>query len=687
VTHSHTTAPGDPSADEPNPDPGPAAGHPTRPPIGRAGDRPARGPHPVGGLTAEGILDQLRAAHVLHALHGDAPAGSARLRPAQPATAGPTGRSEGDEPTAVAPAAWDGDPVPLTARRLLPPFPLDALPGWVADQVAAVTDALQTPLDLAGCLALACLATAAGGRVQAQVRPGWVEPTNLFTVVALPPGARKTPVFRAMTAPLLAAEAHLQETATPARVEAELALRLARARAERTAKAAEHALSSDAQAEALAEASDAALTAERITVPVPPRLVADDVTPETAASLLAEQGGRLGVLSAEGGIFATIAGRYSGQPNFEVFLKGHAGDLLRVDRKTREPEHIEAPALTLGLCVQPEVLRDIAAVPGFRGRGLLARILYSLPANTVGHRQPRDAKPVPDPVATAYSDQLSALICSLTRPGGSSTGGGEQLTTLDLTPDADAAVLTLEEAIEPRLAADGGDLAHIVDWAAKLVGATVRIAALIHLADHLRTGWGEPIQAATIDRATQLGHYYLAHALAVFDHMGADPVVEDARTVLSWITRTRIDQFSRRDLFTAIRSTRIAKVGDLDPALNLLTQHGHIRPVPVTPSGHAGGRPPSPRFEVHPAVHAHPYAEPAQPAQRQRPIGSAGSASSALRHAPRRHYPTDEPPPAATATPPGVHTERAQPAQPHPGASSAGSASSAATEPTRTQPR
>ena len=42
-----------------------------------------------------------------------------------------------------------------------------------------------------------------------------------------------------------------------------------------------------------------------------PRLVADDITPEAAASLLAEQGGRLAIISAEGGIFDIIAGRYS----------------------------------------------------------------------------------------------------------------------------------------------------------------------------------------------------------------------------------------------------------------------------------------------------------------------------------------------------------------------------------------
>jgi replicative DNA helicase len=48
---------------------------------------------------------------------------------------------------------------------------------------------------------------------------------------------------------------------------------------------------------------------------VKPQLVANDVTSETATSLLAQQGGRLAVLSPEGGILATIAGRYSGTPN------------------------------------------------------------------------------------------------------------------------------------------------------------------------------------------------------------------------------------------------------------------------------------------------------------------------------------------------------------------------------------
>ncbi|GAA4550260.1 DUF3987 domain-containing protein [Pseudonocardia xishanensis] len=231
------------------------------------------------------------------------------------------------------PQGWDADPIPLTPRRLVPPFPVDALPPWVADMVLAVAEFTQTPLDLPGCLALAALSTAAGGRAEIEVRPGWREPLNLYTVVAMPPGSRKSAVFAAMTSPLLEAERQLIDAARPRLIEADVARKMAGKEAERRAADGANLRDPAARAEALAAATDAALLAER-PVAALPRLIADDVTTEAAASLLAEQNGRLAVLSAEGGIFSTLAGRYSsGVPSLEVFLKGHSGDLLRVDRK------------------------------------------------------------------------------------------------------------------------------------------------------------------------------------------------------------------------------------------------------------------------------------------------------------------------------------------------------------------
>ncbi|MCW2873423.1 MAG: primase [Streptomyces oryziradicis] len=229
---------------------------------------------------------------------------------------------------------WD-EPVPLSTRRDLPPFPVDALPEWLGAMMAAVAEETQTPVDLAGCLALAVVATAAGGRATVCVRGSWREPVNLYTAVALDPGNRKSAVFALMVRPLLAAERTLVELSGPVRAEAETTARLAKAAADKAAAKAANA-EPDKRDQLTAEAVSLAQSADEYTIPARPQLVTDDVTPESLGTLLYEQRGRISVLSAEGDIFDIIAGRYSGKPNLGIFLKGHAGDMVRVNRMGRD---------------------------------------------------------------------------------------------------------------------------------------------------------------------------------------------------------------------------------------------------------------------------------------------------------------------------------------------------------------
>jgi replicative DNA helicase len=92
----------------------------------------------------------------------------------------------------------------------------------------------------------------------------------------------------------------------------------------------------------------------------------------------------------------------------------------------------------------------------------------------------------------------------------------------------------------------------------------------------------------------------------MFDLMGADPRLDDARWLLSWITRTNRTQFTRRDAHRAAPRGRFPKVTDLEPALSLLQEHGYLRRVDPEPSRdpHGRGRPPSPRFLVNPLPRA-----------------------------------------------------------------------------------
>ncbi|WP_406050681.1 YfjI family protein [Streptomyces virginiae] len=493
-----------------------------------------------------------------------------------------------DEPQPAEPT-WE-EPIPLSGRRELPVFPAHVFPAWLGSFVNAVAEETQTPIDLPGSIALSVLAAAAGGRSVVHVRGSWREPTNLYVVCALPPANRKSAVFALLTDPLYEAEKKLQVTMAPAIVEAAMTARLAKEAAD---NAAAKAVKADGgkREELIAEAIGLAQTAESVAVPVEPLLLADDSTSETVTSLIAEQGGRLAVMSAEGGIFDIIAGRYSGAPNMEVFLKGHAGDRLRVNRQTRR-EYIDHPALTIGLAVQPDVLRDIAKVKGFDGRGLLARFLYSMPRSLVGERAVITEQ-IPEDIAAVYASNVLALtlwLAEWTDPA-----------VIQLSPEADKALITYQQRVEPQLAARGGALGHIANWAGKLAGAVARMAALLHLAEHLEGGHTKPVTGATMRAAITLGEYFTAHALGVFDVMGADPTVGRARSVLELLRTQKWSEVSKRDLMVKLSRAEFPTVTDLDPALNFLEEHGYIRAQLTLRTG-GRGRPPSPRYLIHPQL-------------------------------------------------------------------------------------
>ena len=489
------------------------------------------------------------------------------------------------------PRGWTA-PVPLTSGTIVPPpFPLNALPTFVRAKVHATAHDTQTPPDLAATLALTCLSTAAGGRVSVSVRPeiGWREPVNLFAVAALSPGSRKSPVFSGLTAPITAAEAELVEKLLPEITTLKVDKKAAEDAAARAAD--QFAKASLAERDgARFEAHQAALAAEAITVPAIPRLFVDDVTPEALASILAEQGGSLAILSAESEVFNVIAGRYSGTPNMNVFLKGHAGDALRVDRRGRPPETIENPALTLGICTQPSALADLAAIPGAAGRGLLARFLFTVPENAIGARK-TDPEPADPGAHSMWALKLQALLLSLREL--------PEPLTLTLSPDADQLRRAASVDYEAMMA-DGAKLAGLRDWGSKAIGTMVRIAGLLHLAEHLDDGFARPISVGTMTSAHRLIEYYTDHALIAFGLMTTDETTARAIAVLDWIERIGLARFTGRDAYRGLPRTKFAKMADVEPALTLLEQHGYIRRLPLAPATARGGRPPALEYETNP---------------------------------------------------------------------------------------
>jgi replicative DNA helicase len=492
-------------------------------------------------------------------------------------------------PAQVRSEPWE-PPLSLDRRADLPAFPVAGLPDWLRSFTLAEAEATQTPVDMAAMFVLAALATVAAGHAQVEPEVGWFEGLNLFIVVAMEPGSRKSAVHRDIINPILVHERLLVELAQPDIAEQATIRRIAEASLARTEKAA---ASAKERIERLAledEARTLAAALDRLDVPAAPRLFTADVTPEKLASLLHENQGHMALLSAEAGIFGIMAGRYSsGMPNIDVYLAGHAGDPIRVDRRGRPPEFVDRPALTIGLAVQPYVLAKAARVSDFAGRGLLDRFLYAIPAGTVGYRQ-TGTLPLPDAIRQGYDTTLRALAATFDRFA--------EPVTLHLGTEASALFSAWRAEIEPRRRPDA-DLGHIQGWSSKLDGAVVRIAGLLHLAGTITSGWDTPIGAATMSAALEIGQYLVAHALAAFHYMGADPRLEAALRIGRWIVAGRHATFTKREAFRALRGQALfPTVERITAGLAALDEHGWVRQLPLE---RGPGRPPS-RYETNPAI-------------------------------------------------------------------------------------
>jgi len=380
-------------------------------------------------------------------------------------------------------------------------------------------------------------------------------------------------------------------------MEAEERKQVATKAVERQRNKAAKAEGDEAQA-AFDEVIGAAQIADGIEVPPIPRLLADDATPEAAASLLAEQGGTLAIISAEGGIFDIIAGRYSPKaaPNMDLWLKGHSGDPLRVDRKGRPPEHIPRPALTLGLMIQPTVLGAIAANHQFRGRGFLARI----PAKMADALQE---------VHSVGGGRVGAHIGEGADRAGlevvADPGGRHDCVGADRFPRAfvGAALGQVQHASDaghrlcppgveggpPQDPVPAGRPRGRADLRGRAEGTRAGFAWMGR-----RPGCADPHRGRTAGESTASRQRWSPPSPAT----------------ASWPRwRTGARKVSERDVFTAASRGRFKTTEDLRPALHRLVDHGYLMPLPE-PRPVGAGRP-APRYRIHKMI-----AETAQTAER-----------------------------------------------------------------------
>ena len=153
-------------------------------------------------------------------------------------------------------------------------------------------------------------------------------------------------------------------------------------------------------------------------------------------------------------------------------------------------------------------------------------------------------------------------------------GPHKQPTVVPLDEQALECWFDFSQEVENGLA-EGGALAALPDWGAKLAGMAARVALLFELVTS-----GPDAQAISVDtmaRAIELCRLLTPHAQAGFRLLAADQADRDADHILNWLrTSGHNHEVRQGDVHQAMRS-RFTKGERLQAALARLQANGCIR--------------------------------------------------------------------------------------------------------------
>jgi hypothetical protein len=466
----------------------------------------------------------------------------------------------------ASPTEWD--PIIPFDQVKTPENPASLLPGIYGTFAEQLAHAAEVSVSLTTLAVMGVLSAALAKRFVVSPWEGWSEPIVLYILAALPPANLKSLVTREATRPLDTWECAARQSMGPD---------IAKARSQRKnqesqiqslrAKAAKNS-NKIQQQQQFEEVT--LLESSLVEIPVPQQIYVNDVTPETLATVVVEQNGRVAIISDEGGIFEVIAGLYNkGNANYDILLKGIDGGRVRIRRKDRELD--VHPLLTLLLIVQPQIVRNMADKKVYQGRGFLERFLYVVPPSLLGRRS-LNTPPLSDGVRTQYQQAINRLLNIQPLVV---HGSGDVARVLSLDEKARDIWQRFRRDIETELRPDGR-LSDCLGWGGKIAGFTLRIAGLLHVAEHGESA--KVIKVATMERAVRMAGLLVEHALAAFDMMHNDEASDDARVVFEWLCQQGKSRFRRTECLTKFHG-RFTGKKRFDAALNILIDRNMISPL------------------------------------------------------------------------------------------------------------
>lgn len=141
----------------------------------------------------------------------------------------------------------------------------------------------------------------------------------------------------------------------------------------------------------------------------------------------------------------------------------------------------------------------------------------------------------------------------------------------------------------------------ISDWGAKYIGAILRIAGLLCVAE--AGGFASEIPGETMSKAIEIGKYFLAHSTYAYSMMGNDLTIKKAQFFLGRIKRERITMVKRWELAKLCRGMYFKNSESIQPTLELLENYGYIR-IETAEDVQRPGRKSDTMIVVNPAVYS-----------------------------------------------------------------------------------
>jgi|LSQX01.1.fsa_nt_gb hypothetical protein len=452
------------------------------------------------------------------------------------------------------------------------PFPLSTLPPVGRDMVEALAEAMQVHPDMAACFLLGALSTCVVGKGMINIRPGYSEPLHLYITVVANPSERKSPTLARMFQPIYDFEKEHAESIHGQVRDAGVKIAILKKKLETAQKRGHE-----------SDAMELARQIEDHEAVRPFELIIGEGTTEAIVERMAANGGRIAVVSAEGGFLDILAGMYSDSRVYlDPVLQGYSEETIKSVRVGRGMISIKKPSLSVTLAIQPITLEDLLNNDILTRRGVLSRFLISYPPSMLGSRNTPNATPMPDMVYIRYAKSLADIL-------------KQDDITLTLSPEALQIFNERDVSIEQKLV-PGADYDRLPNgWSGKILGCAARIAGLLCLLE----GQGSLVEGYTMQAAFTIAEYFIAQITAI---TGPDALTSaEASDVLSAIIRRQQPEFSPYILKQSLRSRkRFRKAESVDLALMELERLGYIRIKPNT--AYKGSGRPQTMYLVNPSL-------------------------------------------------------------------------------------